>query len=266
MIDVAKFLLENEMISVLPSVWNWEDAVKRGANLLVNKGYATKKYTEAIIKNTKENGAYYALVPNVVMPHARPELGGVKNGISLLIIKNGVKFQSENDPINVVLTVTSDTTDNFSDDIIPSIADFLENTDLINKLKKASNNNEVRNILSNATKPVESSIKKNNCEIINAPYFILTVCGVGMGSSLILRMAVEKVLAELNMVNTKVEHTDVSTASSIKADFILTSDELSNILKTKTNIPIGIVKDYTSQDEIRNIIQQLLLNDITKLV
>lgn len=52
------------------------------------------------------------------------------------------------------------------------------------------------------------------------PLRVLTVCGVGMGSSLILRMNVEEVLKELG-VAAKVEASDVSSARSAVADVIL---------------------------------------------
>lgn len=49
---------------------------------------------------------------------------------------------------------------------------------------------------------------------------VLTVCGVGMGSSLILKMTAEKALAELG-VEARVEHADLSSARSMGADIIL---------------------------------------------
>ncbi len=52
------------------------------------------------------------------------------------------------------------------------------------------------------------------------PMKILTVCGVGMGSSLMLRMTVEDVLKRMG-VEAKVEATDVSSARGMKADAII---------------------------------------------
>src|SRR5690606_19707118 len=52
------------------------------------------------------------------------------------------------------------------------------------------------------------------------PLHVVTVCGVGMGSSLILRMTAEKALAELG-VPARVEATDVSSAKSLRPDVIL---------------------------------------------
>lgn len=49
---------------------------------------------------------------------------------------------------------------------------------------------------------------------------VLTVCGVGMGSSLILKMTAEKALQQLG-VPARVEHSDLSSARGAGADLIL---------------------------------------------
>lgn len=60
-------------------------------------------------------------------------------------------------------------------------------------------------------------IAKGNPE---RPLKVMTVCGVGMGSSLILRTTAEKALKQLG-VEADLEHVDVSSARSIDADVII---------------------------------------------
>lgn len=55
---------------------------------------------------------------------------------------------------------------------------------------------------------------------VDEPLKVLTVCGVGMGSSLILRLTAEEAFKQLG-VRAKVEATDVSSAKSMQADVIL---------------------------------------------
>lgn len=52
------------------------------------------------------------------------------------------------------------------------------------------------------------------------PLRVLAVCGVGMGTSLLLRMTAESVLQSMGIEAT-VENTDVSSAHSMEADVIL---------------------------------------------
>jgi PTS system ascorbate-specific IIB component len=49
---------------------------------------------------------------------------------------------------------------------------------------------------------------------------VLTVCGVGMGTSLILRMTAEKVFSELGL-RARVTATDASSARSMPADVVI---------------------------------------------
>ncbi len=52
------------------------------------------------------------------------------------------------------------------------------------------------------------------------PLYIATVCGVGMGSSLILKMTVEDALRELGIPG-RVEHMDLSSVRSARVDVIV---------------------------------------------
>ena len=88
---------------------------------------------------------------------------------------------------------------------------------------------------------------------------ILTVCGVGSGSSLILRMYVEDVLEELN-VRYKVQAGQASEARGSKADIILCAHEFLNVTKGATAKVIPI-KSFTNKDEIR----EALTSGLTEL-
>jgi PTS system ascorbate-specific IIB component len=50
---------------------------------------------------------------------------------------------------------------------------------------------------------------------------ILAVCGLGMGTSLILRMNIEEVLRNSG-TKASVEHSDVSSAKSMNYDYVVT--------------------------------------------
>ncbi|MFC4555035.1 PTS sugar transporter subunit IIB [Georgenia faecalis] len=52
------------------------------------------------------------------------------------------------------------------------------------------------------------------------PLKVLAVCGLGMGTSLILRMTIETVLQRLG-IRAEVDHTDVSAARSTQADVLV---------------------------------------------
>lgn len=77
---------------------------------------------------------------------------------------------------------------------------------------------------------------------------ILTVCGLGMGTSLILRMNVEEVIKEAGK-DYEVEHSDVSAATTMPCDYIATTSELAEVLK-ETGKKIIIINNYFDKEEI----------------
>ncbi len=79
---------------------------------------------------------------------------------------------------------------------------------------------------------------------------ILAVCGFGVGTSLILKMNIEKAMGQLG-IEAEVENIDITTASGAQADFILTSNELAPLLQDKFEIPVAVVTNFMSIPEIK---------------
>ncbi|MDQ0252787.1 PTS system ascorbate-specific IIB component [Evansella vedderi] len=83
---------------------------------------------------------------------------------------------------------------------------------------------------------------------------ILCVCGLGQGTSLILKMNVETVLNQLD-IEADVENTDVSSASSENPDYIITSNELAQSLENHP-AKVIIVNNYFDMNEIKEALQE----------
>jgi len=88
-------------------------------------------------------------------------------------------------------------------------------------------------------------------------YKFLAVCGFGVGSSLVLKMSIEKVAKEMG-VECEVENTDLSSAKGLNADAIFTSQELGEELKTSTKSPVYPIKRYMDKEEVRNALGEFL--------
>ncbi|MCY0867660.1 MAG: PTS sugar transporter subunit IIB [Desulfurococcus sp.] len=93
--------------------------------------------------------------------------------------------------------------------------------------------------------------------LLNRPLKVLTVCGVGQGSSLIMRMFVEDVLRELK-IPAKVEHSELVSAKSSDADVIVASVLHVSELKGSGKIVVGL-KNLVDKKEIREKLLQALL-------
>ena len=85
---------------------------------------------------------------------------------------------------------------------------------------------------------------------------IATVCGVGMGSSLLLRMYTEDVLQQMN-IEASVEAMDVSQARGARVDLILTSPALVESC-SGGNAIVKPIRNYIDKTLIRSAIDEYL--------
>ena len=77
---------------------------------------------------------------------------------------------------------------------------------------------------------------------------VLAVCGMGLGSSLILKMNIEKAMEEEGIKGT-VEVRDLSSIQGERADFIFASEEIAE--KIEHNAQVYSVKNMTDKNEIK---------------
>lgn len=76
---------------------------------------------------------------------------------------------------------------------------------------------------------------------------ILVCCGNGIGSSLMLEMSVKKVLKEIGKT-AEVEHSDLSSAKSIKADIYMATRDIATQLVGLDGIIVSLVSMVNKKD------------------
>lgn len=85
---------------------NWKDAIRKSADPLVKNGYATENYVNGMIKTAEESGPYIVISKGVALPHARPELGAKKIGITITTLKTPINFGNKsNDPVQFIFAL-----------------------------------------------------------------------------------------------------------------------------------------------------------------
>ena len=78
---------------------------------------------------------------------------------------------------------------------------------------------------------------------------IVCVCGLGMGSSLSLKMSVDKALKELGATGHEIEHWDAGTVDSRAADLIVTSADFTDRFAGRKNVIF--VNNVVNTGEVR---------------
>ena len=86
---------------------------------------------------------------------------------------------------------------------------------------------------------------------------ILCVCGFGCGSSMILKMSLDKVCRQMG-VECETETTDINSVANIECDAIFTSAELAENLRKSSTKSIYCVKKYMDLTEVKEVFEQFL--------
>lgn len=86
---------------------------------------------------------------------------------------------------------------------------------------------------------------------------ILAVCSFGVGSSMVLKMTIEKALKELG-VNAEAENTDLVSASAMSVDYIFTSPEFADEVKERVDCPVVAIKKFMDYQEVLENVKNIV--------
>lgn len=129
--------LSESSVSVGLTVGGWREAVEESGRLLVESGAVRQRYVKAMVGTVEELGAYAVIAPGVAIPHARPEDGVEKVGLSLVLLSEPVEFGSkENDPVDTLFGFSTTDADAHVE-LIQSLADFIESAENMEALRRS---------------------------------------------------------------------------------------------------------------------------------
>ncbi|HCD7576686.1 TPA: PTS mannitol transporter subunit IIA [Escherichia coli] len=136
-------------ISVIHSTKDWQEAINFSMASLLAKNYISENYIQAIKDSTISNGPYYILAPGVAMPHARPECGALKTGMSLTLLKQGVYFPGNDEPIKLLIGLSAADADADSHiGAIQALSELLCEEEILEQLLTASSEKQLADIIS----------------------------------------------------------------------------------------------------------------------
>lgn len=83
---------------------------------------------------------------------------------------------------------------------------------------------------------------------------VVTVCGCGLGSSLMAKATIEKILKEFG-VTAAIEASDAGTAKGYFSDMIVTTPMLKERVGEIPGTPVVAVKSFMNEDELREVMR-----------
>lgn len=128
---------------------DWKDAIRSVSNLLVRAGSAHESYAEDLIQTVEELGPYIVLLPGFALAHTEPGKKSVyKDDVSLITLKKGINFNSPNDPVRVMIAISSLNTDSHVN-MLQTIATKMMDDDVVDKILECKNEDEIVNLFKN---------------------------------------------------------------------------------------------------------------------
>lgn len=142
-VPVLKELITEDTIELNIPATSWEEAIRKGGELLLRNESIRQEYIEAMVASVKKYGPYIVIAPGVAMAHARPDDGVNKIGFSLITLDTPVEFgNEENDPVEIVVTIAAiDHSTHLK--ALSELSEFIDDSKFINIVKNAVDKKEI---------------------------------------------------------------------------------------------------------------------------
>ncbi|MBG9986859.1 BglG family transcription antiterminator [Facklamia sp. DSM 111018] len=153
-------LLQLDRIQMADRVDNWQSGIELAAQPLLEKGFIEASYIEAMIDSIHQLGAYIVLAPRVAVPHASPDKGVKRLGMSLLQLKEAVDFNRANEEYDedrqvhlIFVLAAIDSSAHLR--ALQQLVMILDNEETIDRLIKAETCDEMYQIINECLKDGE---------------------------------------------------------------------------------------------------------------
>ncbi|WP_368503171.1 PTS sugar transporter subunit IIA [Alkalihalophilus sp. As8PL] len=127
---------------------SWEDSIKQAATPLLEGGNITSQYIDDMINNVNENGPYIVIVPGFALPHAKNDGAVLKTGISLLKLKQPVKYPEEKE-VSILVVLAAEDSDGHLD-LISDLSSLLMDDEIMEQFRNASSEEEIIELINQA--------------------------------------------------------------------------------------------------------------------
>jgi mannitol/fructose-specific phosphotransferase system IIA component (Ntr-type)/galactitol-specific phosphotransferase system IIB component len=105
---MLKELLTEDKIQFISEAQSWEEAITKASEPLLFDDCITTDYIDAMIDSVNTIGPYIVIAPKIALPHARPEAGVKKLGMSFLQLKQGCAFSEKPEhQVNLIFVLSA---------------------------------------------------------------------------------------------------------------------------------------------------------------
>ena len=136
-------MVKPELIRLHMDADNWEEAVRKAYEPMVQHGYITQNYVEETISSVRIVGPYIVITKHVALPHVKPEAGALSVALGVGVLNSAIEFGNrDNDPVKYIFSLSA--TDNQTH--LCAMAELLEmfnKQEFFDMLDQAENSDQV---------------------------------------------------------------------------------------------------------------------------
>lgn len=127
--------------------FGWKEAIREAARPLVENGSVNEAYVERTIEVVEESGPFIHLGKGVAIPHARPEDGVSKTGMSLLNLKKPTNLlDNPEHAITTFIVIASEDNEKHLE-ALRTLTSILIDDDALNQLKNSTSFSEIVEVI-----------------------------------------------------------------------------------------------------------------------
>lgn len=147
-------LNENRIVTNC-DVADWKEAIEASGKLLLDDGLIEPRYIDAMVTSVVENGPYIVVSEGIAIAHARPENGVNQLGMSLVILKDAIKFgHKTNDPVKLVFSFGAVNNDDHIE-AFRELTKLLMNEDFVDAVDSMKSSTEVYRFIKQKLSEIE---------------------------------------------------------------------------------------------------------------
>ncbi|MET3505417.1 BglG family transcription antiterminator [Halalkalibacter oceani] len=140
-------ILTKDKIQFAESANSWQEALQMAAAPLLADQSISQGYIDTMIENVHQMGPYIVIAPGIALPHARPEAGVNKLGMSFLQLRQSCSFSEKAEHQVSLLFVLAAIDNDTHLTALSQLSKMLSDRDNIEKLQTAQSADEVLPII-----------------------------------------------------------------------------------------------------------------------
>ncbi len=144
---MLEHVLTHDTVALDVEARDWQEAIRKAGELMVATGAVRPEYVEGMIRSVLTIGPYVVVGPGIAMPHARPEDGAVRVGMSCVRLARPVVFANKvENPVDLVFAFAA--IDNQSHlTVMGQLAELLSTPPLVERIRRAKTVEDVLEVV-----------------------------------------------------------------------------------------------------------------------